>query len=125
MTAFLNFQTYPPPTPLPPMRAGETDGRYMDCSPALAPVGDNFGNILDVTIAITRADAMPMTATDLQPNPAIGPSLDTSGMIATFWWIAPVGNTGVDYILTLTANPTVNDRLFVRDWSMSIVPLLG
>lgn len=125
MSAFLSFQTYPPPTQLPPMRAGETDGRYMDCSPALAPVVDNFGNILDVTITVTRVDAMPMTLTDLQPDPAVGASLDPTGMIATFWWIAPADNPGVDYILTLTANQTVGGRLFVRDWSMSIVPLLG
>jgi len=125
MTAFTNFQTYPPPTSLPPMRAGETDGRYMDCSPALAPVADTFPNILNVTIAVTRVDAKPMTAADLQPDLAIGPTLDDTGMVATFWWIAPVGNTGVDYILTLTANPTTAGRLFVRDWMMSIVPLLG
>jgi hypothetical protein len=125
VSAFLGFQTYPPPTSLPPMRAGETDGRYMDCSPALAPVDDSFINILDVTITVTRADTTPMTDTDLQPDPVVGPSLDPTGMIATFWWIAPVGNTGADYILTLTCNQTVGGRLFVRDWSMSIVPLLG
>ncbi len=118
-------QTYPPPTQLPPMRAGETDGRYMDCSPALAPIADNFDNIIDVTITVTRADAAPMTATDLQPDPTIGPSLDPTGMIATFWWIAPAGNVGADYILTLTANPTSAGRVFERDWMMSILPELG
>jgi hypothetical protein len=46
-------------------------------------------------------------------------------MIATFWWTAPAGNVGADYILTLTANPTANGRVFERDWSMSIVPSLG
>lgn len=124
MNAF-GAQTYPPPTPLPPMRAGETDGRYMDCSPALAPVADNFGDIVDVSIAVTRVDGAPMTATDLQPDMTVGPSLDPTGMIATFWWIAPPGNVGVDYILTLTANPTANGRVFERDWTISIVPLLG
>jgi hypothetical protein len=107
------------------MRAGETDGRFMDCSPALIPIADTFANIVNVSIAVTRADAAPMTATDLQPYVSTGPSLDPTGRIATFWWTAPSGNTGADYILTLTANPTAGGRLFVRDWMMSILPLLG
>lgn len=107
------------------MSAGETDGRFMDCSPALIPVADTFTNILTVSITVSRADATPMTATDLQPYPTIGPSLDPTGRIATFWWTAPAGNTGADYILTLTANPTASGRFFERDWIMSIVPSLG
>lgn len=120
-----DFASYPTPTQLPPMRAGETDGRFMDCSPALIPVADAFTNILTVSIAVARADAAPMTAIDLQPDVTIGPSLDPTGMIATFWWIAPVGNVGADYILTLIANPTSGGRVFERDWTMSIVPALG
>jgi hypothetical protein len=107
------------------MRAGETDGRFMDCSPALIPIADAFTNILTVSIAVSRADATPMTATDLQPYTTIGPSLDPTGMIATFWWTAPADNTGADYVLTLTANPTAGGRIFERDWLMSIQPELG
>ena len=124
MSAFLGFQSYPPPTPLPPMRAGEIDGRYMDSSPALAPLADNFGDILDITITVTRVDALPMTLTDLQPYVAIGPTLDATGTIATFWWTAPIANVGTDYFLMLSAM-TTGGRLFIRDWSMSILPLLG
>lgn len=123
---FVTPQSYPPPTELPPMRAGETDGRYMDCSPVLNPVSDSFTDITTVSITVTRADAAPMTSTDLQPA-ASGwtPSLDPTGTIATFGWTAPLTNTGAFYILTLTANPTAADRVFVRDWSMAVVPLLG
>jgi hypothetical protein len=124
MSAFLNFQSYPPPTPLPPMRAGEIDGRYMDCSPALAPVADNFSDILDITITVTRVDTLAMTLTDLQPYVTIGPTLDATGMIATFWWTAPTTNVGTDYLLMLSAM-TTGGRMFIRDWSMSILPLLG
>jgi hypothetical protein len=117
-------QSYPPPTWLPGMRAGETDGRYMDCSPALNPISDAFTDITTISILVTRADGQPMTASDLRIDPDWTPELDETGTIATFGWIAPLENPGADYILSLTA-PTREGRTFVRDWAMAIVPLMG
>lgn len=118
-------QTYPPPTELPAMRAGELDGRYMDCTPVLAPVGDLFNSIGDITITVARRDGQAVTNGDLQPaGGAWEPLLDTTGRIATFGWIAPVSAAGVTYLLTLSGQ-TKEGRTFVRDWIMSVVPLLG
>lgn len=119
-------QSYPPPTELPAMRAGELDGRYLDCGPALAPVGDLFTDLSTVSIAVSRLDGVAMTATDLQPaGGAWPPTLDPTGRIPTFGWIAPLGAAGVTYLLTLTCSLTKEGRVFVRDWIMSILPLLG
>jgi hypothetical protein len=120
------YQTYPVPVELPAMREGEIDARYMDCSPALAPVGDVFSDINTVIVIVSRYDGIPMTELDLQP--AIGiwpPSLDDSGQVVTYGWNAPVGSAGRTYLLTLVANPTKEGRRFVRDWFMSVLPLLG
>lgn len=120
------FQSYPPPTQLPAMRAGEIDGRYMDCSPALAPVGDIFTDINTVVITVTRQDGVSMTSGDLQPAPTgWTPSLDATGQIVTFGWYAPATSEGASYVLTLTANPTKEGRLFIRDWLLSVLPLMG
>lgn len=122
---FIAPQSYPVPTWLPGMRSGEVDGRFMDCSPALNPISDVFTDIVTISIVVTRADGQPMTAIDLQQDPDWTPELDPTGTIATFGWIAPAGNPGADYILTLTADQTRDGRLFVRDWAMAIVPLMG
>jgi hypothetical protein len=119
-------QSYPPPTELPAMRAGELDARYLDCGPALAPVGDLFTDLSTVAVMVTRLDGVAMSGTDLQPaGGAWPPTLDATGRIPTFGWIAPLGAAGVTYLLTLTCNPTNEGRVFVRDWIMSILPLLG
>ncbi len=122
---FTTPQSFPTPTAMPPMRAGEVDGRYMDCSPTLLPISDLFTSINTITITVTRCDGVAIGANDLQVNTSIAPVLDPTGMIVTFWYNAPIANAGADYILTLTANPTFEGRTFVRDWTMSIVPLLG
>jgi hypothetical protein len=119
------FQSYPPPTELPAMREGELDGRYMDCTLALAPVSDTFAGVGAVSIAVTRQDGIAMGPTDLaSAGGAWLPTLDATGCIFTTGWIATVGSAGVTYILTLTAS-TTQGRTFIRDWSMSVVPLLG
>lgn len=119
-------QSYPPPTELPAMRAGETDGRYMDCSPALDPVGDRFTDVGTLSVAVSRRDCVAMSTTDLQPAGGAWPTtLDATGRIATFGWIAPAGSAGVTYQLTLMANPTAEGRTFVRDWFLSVLPSMG
>lgn len=119
-------QSYPPPTELPAMRAGELDGRFLDCTPALAPVGDLFTDISTLSVTVTRMDGGAMTANDLQPaGGAWSSTLDAAGQIPTFGWIAPLGAAGVTYLLTLTCSPTKQGRVFIRDWILNILPLLG
>lgn len=120
------IQSYPPPTELPAMRAGELDGRYMDCSPALTPVGDLITDLSTVTVTVTRRDCQEMGVNDLQPaGGAWENALDPTGMIVTMGWSAPPGSAGVTYLLTLQASPTKEGRVFIRDWTMSILPLMG
>lgn len=120
------YQSYPPPKELPAMREGETDGRYMDCSPALAPVGDIITDLSTVSVTITRRDCVAMGATDLQSASGVWESeLDATGQVVTMGWSAPIGSANVTYLLTLTINPTKEGRIFVRDWYMSILPLMG
>lgn len=120
------FQTYPPPTELPAMREGQLDARYMDCSPALLPVGDVFTDISTLSVAVSRIDGVEMSDTDLQPAGAGWPSsLDDTGRVPTFGWYAPPGSAGRTYLLTLTASLTKEGRIFVRDWFMSVLPLMG
>jgi hypothetical protein len=121
-----DIQNYPPPTELPAMRAGSMDGRHMDCSLALDPVGDIFTDVNTLSVVVSRRDCVVMGIDDLQP--ALGAwetTLDDTGRIVTFGWIAPPGSANVTYLLTLTANPTKEGRIFVRDWFMSVLPLMG
>lgn len=126
MSFTATFQSYPPPTELPAMRAGETDARYFDCSPALAPVGDAFTDLSTVSITVTRRDGVPMGIGDLQPaGGAWENTLDGTGRIVTFGWIAPPESAGSCYLLTMTASPTKEGRTFIRDWFINILPLMG
>jgi hypothetical protein len=120
------IQSYPPPTELPAMRVGETDGRYMDVGPALAPVGDLITDLSTVSVVVTRRDGVTVGATDLrQAGGAWPPTLDATGRIATYGWIAPAGAAGITYLLTMTVTPTQQGRTFIRDWTLAILPLLG
>jgi hypothetical protein len=109
------------------MAAGEITPRYMDCTPELGPIGDFFANIGVCSVGITRQDGNAITQNDLAladagPYP---PFLDTTGLIPTFWYNAPVLSAGVTYYLTLTVNATMNKRLFIRTWVMLIAGKLG
>lgn len=123
----MTFQTYPPPTPLPAFRAGEVpDGRYLDCTPALAPVGDRFTSVPALMIA--RIDGTPLDADDLASAGAAWPdTLDATGRIPTYGLVAPAGCAGRTYLLTIsTAGAlTAQGRAFVRDWIMSVLPWMG
>jgi hypothetical protein len=115
-----------PPVELPPLRETEVDGRYLDCTKDLAPTGDTFPSITVLSLAIMRHDGVAMTSTDLQPAGTQFPAwLDATGLIPTFGLAAPIGCGGVTYILTLTANLTTQNRLWVRDWVMTPATLLG
>jgi hypothetical protein len=118
------IQSYPPPTELPAMRAGEEpDGRYLDCTPALAPIGDSFTGIPVLTI--TRIDGSVIDATDLVTAGAAWPdTIDVTGRIPTYGLMAPLDAAARTYRLTV-AGSTAQGRLFVRDWLMSVLPWMG
>lgn len=115
------IQSYPPPTELPSMRAGELDGRYLDCTPALAPVGDTFSAI--PTLTITRIDATPVSAGDLaSAGSAWADEMDATNRIPTYGFIA--GTAVTTYLLRVSA-ATAQGRTFIRDWKMSVLPAEG
>lgn len=118
----------PPPEPrwLPPIRAGEIDGRYVNCGPDLSPFGDSFASIDVLSFGIVRVDGQPTTAADLQQAGTAWPNtLDSTGLIPTVGLTAPSGSAGVTYVVTLTADKTVQNRLFIRDLYIQVAPLLG
>lgn len=119
-----NIQSYPAPTELPAFRAGEApDGRYLDCTPALAPVGDTFVTIPTLTIA--RIDGAGLDAADLTTAGAAWPDeLDATARIPTYGFLAPTGAAARTYRLTISGE-TAQGRLFVRDWLMSVLPWMG
>jgi hypothetical protein len=117
-----DIQSYPPPTELPAMRAGEIEGRYLDCTPALAPVGDTFTAIPD--LAITRIDGADLDASiDLRSaGTAWADEIDATNRIPTYGFIA--GTEVATYLLRISGS-TAQGRTFIRDWKMSVLPALG
>lgn len=118
----------PTPEPVwqPSLRAGEMDGRYFDCTPDLGPTGDTFPSLSVLSVAITRVDGNETTSADLQSAGSEFPStLDSTGLIPTFGFIAPITAEGVLYKLTLTADKTTQNRLFIRDWIIRVVSSMG
>lgn len=117
----MEIQSYPPPTELPAMRVGELDGRYLDCTPALAPVGDTFSAI--PTLTIMRIDATATGASDLAPaGSAWVNTIDATNRIPTYGFVA--GTAVATYLLRVSA-ATAQGRTFIRDWKMSVLPALG
>jgi hypothetical protein len=113
-----------PPATIPSMRAGETDGRYIDCTPDLGPVGDTFAVV--PTLTITRTDGVAITSADLQSAGAAWPdTLDATKLITTYGLLAPPGSAGQTYQLTITANTTTLGRVYVRDCLITIAAALG
>ena len=103
------------------MRAGELDGRYLDCTPALAPIGDTFVGIPVLTI--TRIDTGPVTSNDLTTAGSAWPDdIDDTKRIPTYGFVA--GTDVTTYLLRLTST-TAQGRTFIRDWMMSVLPALG
>lgn len=114
------------PVAIPPLRAGEIDGRYIDTSSDLGVVGDRVINIDTVTIAINRADGEPLTDDDLHVAGSDWPNqLDGSGQLITIGFHAPPGSAGVPYWVTLVVDKTFQERLYIRDLTMTVLPVMG
>lgn len=108
------------------MRAGEIDGRYIDTTPDLGAAGDAIPSASAVTLGISRSDGQPMTSADLMLAGANWPlSVDSSGLVVTAGFYAPASAAGVQYRLVLTVNKTIMGRLFIRDLTMVVSPLMG
>jgi hypothetical protein len=120
----MTFQSYPAPTELPAFRAGEApDGRYLDCTPALAPIGDVFNGI--PTLIIARIDGVALDINDLASAGSVWPDvIDDTNRIPAYGLAAPIGAASRTYRLTI-AGPTAQGRLFVRDWLVSVLPWMG
>lgn len=116
----------PGPVCMPPLRAGEVDGRYIDASTDLGIVGDKITSIATVAIGIYRADGTAITGNDLRLAGASWPNtLDDRGLRVTVGFYAPPASAGVPYWLTFTVNETLQGRLYIRDLTMTITPVLG
>jgi hypothetical protein len=122
----VSYSLTPPVVVMPSIRAGETDSRFMDCTPDLGPAGDSFTTPGSLTLTITRQDGNTLTANDLAL--AVGlqfaATLDSTRLIPTFWYAAPLLSAGVAYYLTL-AGTTTQGRAFVRDWAITSMAQLG
>jgi hypothetical protein len=115
-----------PPVWLPALRAGETDGRFIDTSLDLGAVDDYIPSIGNLTVQIARADEEPMTADDLQPAGNLWPNrVDPNGLVITLGLTAPLASAGVTYFVTLIVNPTAMGRLWIRDLALLVSPYLG
>jgi hypothetical protein len=67
-----------------------------------------------------------MTSSDLKLAGANWPnSLDVSGLRITVGFTAPQGSAGVPYWVTLMVNTTYQGRLYIRDLTMTVAPVLG
>jgi len=111
---------------MPPMRAGELDGRYIDFRQDLGTIEDQISSVNDVTIAIKRRDGFPMTVDDLALAGTNGDmELDATNLILTFWLNAPSASGGSKYRLTVTIDTTMQGRLRVRDVNMDVLSLMG
>ena len=115
-----------PPVPMPAMRAGETDGRYVDTTYDLGAAGDAIPSVAAVEIIIARADNIATDASDLQlAGDAWQNTLDPTGLILTIGLIAPPTAAGRLYYLTIKVAKTVAGRVYIRDVSLAVTALLG
>jgi len=114
------------PVPIPPLRAGEIDGRYIDTSTDLGVVGDIIPSIDNVFVSVTRTDGAALTANDLQVAGTDWPNtLDDTGLIITVGFRAPIASAGQSYWITLTISETFQGRLYIRDLTMTVAPMMG
>jgi len=114
------------PVWLPALRAGETDGRFIDTSLDLGAVDDSIPSLAALTVQIIRADEAPMTGDDLRPAGSAWPNrLDPNGLVITLGLTAPLGAAGVTYFITLIVNHTTMGRLWIRDLALMVSPYLG
>jgi len=123
---WVTMLTNPTPVALPSIRSGETDGRYIDCTPDLGPLGDYIPNVNVVSLAMAREDGQPLGPLDLQPAGSQWPTtLDETGLVITFGFIAPANAPDAVYELTLKVNTTNSGRVFIRDFVIAMVSALG
>jgi hypothetical protein len=116
----------PPPVWWPPMRAGETDSRYLDFTPDLGPAGDSITAIGTVSVVIARQDGAAVTGADLVLAGVAWPNtLDATGLIPTFGLHAPSGSAGVAYAVAITVAGTAKGRTVIRDVLIAVAGALG
>jgi hypothetical protein len=114
------------PVWLPPIRAGETDGRFIDTTLDLGAVGDSIPSLANVSVDIARYDGTPLGAGDLAEAGSAWPNtLDTTNLILTVGLIAPAAAAGVTYWITITVNPTAQDRVWIRDLIITVAAQMG
>lgn len=115
------------PLDLPPIRAGEIDGRYVDFTSDLGPPGDQIPSLGVVSVAIVRTDGFPsVPGTDLMLAGSDWPNtLDPTQLILTIGLNAPSASAGSTYQVTITVNKTLQGRLFIRDLMIDVLALMG
>lgn len=113
------------PVVLPPIRAGEVDGRFVDFTNDLGAVGDQI-ILPNTTITIYRRDGFPMSGADLAlagqqwPN-----SVDPANQILTIGLAPPSTAANIGYRLVVTIDKTLQGRLFIRDLWVDVLAVLG
>ena len=116
----------PAPILLPPIRAGEIDGRFIDLTADLGSAGDVIPSIGVVSVVFTRRDGFPVTSNDLGSAGSGWPdTLDATGLILTLGLLAPSTAAGVSYGISVTVNKTMQGRLFIRDMTIDVLASMG
>jgi hypothetical protein len=114
------------PIKLPPIRAGEIDGRYIDLTSDLGEVGDSIPTMNNVFLTFRRLDGFTLSPDDLQLAGQDWPNmLDPSGLILTIGLTSPLLSAGMRYRMTLTVNKTLQNRLFISDMTIDVLASMG
>jgi hypothetical protein len=115
------------PVWLPPMRAGEIDGRFIDATQDLGMINDYVPGLAALTVSITREDGTALDPiNDLQSAGGAWPDqLDPTGLIITLGLNAPSGAAGQTYWITITVDTTAQGRIWIRDLIMTVAAQMG
>ena len=114
------------PIPIPPLRAGEVDGRYIDLSADLGTIGDSVPGLINISFGIARMDGIAMTSHDLQLAGSSWPnSLDPTGLIIDVGLFAPAASASIPYWVTLQVYKTYMGRIYLRDLTMTPAAAMG
>lgn len=116
----------PAPIMLPPIRAGEIDGRFIDLTNDLGAAGDSITSIDTVSFIITRRDGFSLTGDDLGLAGGSWPNaIDSTGLVVTVGLAPPFTSAGMSYGLAIMVNLTAQGRLFIRDLTIDVLASMG
>lgn len=114
------FATSPPPRVTPSFALGETDTRFIDFSPFLAPLGDQVASIIGVQVTMRDGSTVPSSGISILESPtnnapfAAPPWLDSAGYTVAFWVYSGVipGNFQINVSVLTSSGRTITRSCF-------------